>query len=175
MSEIYKTFPIATALPSAGSISGFADYNNTLPAIDLVSDVWTAITNNGLGAFTNKASLPSGVTELINTATGEFDVSELGIGDSVFIRNDFTVTPNTNNSLLSLRYKLGNGTGEYFLETIIGRLDSGSGQPYRFSLRTDFIYMGDDNTRLNPIQMQLKLSSNGSVSNAGSVIYVSKY
>ena len=175
MSNIYKSFPLNTAVPLPGTISGFADYNNTLPAISLTADTWTPVTNNGLGAFTNKASLPQGITELMDTTNGAIDTTQLNIGDSIFIRNDVTITPNTNNSLLSFRYKLGSGVNQYFLETIIGRLDSGSGQPYRFSLRTDFIYMGDDNTRLNPIELQVKLSTNGSLLNAGSVIYVSKY
>ena len=97
-----------------------------------------------------------------------FDFSDMELGTSVLIRNDFSVTPDTNNALLELRYQLGLGGSAYTLETIIGRLDSGSGIPYRFSLRPDFIYMGDTNTKDNPGYLQIRLSSNGSVVNAGS-------
>ena len=69
-----------------------------------------------------------------------------------------------------MRYQLGDGAGAYTLETVIGRLDDGSGKDYRFALKPDLIYMGDANTRDNPVTLQVKLSTSGSVSNAGSVI-----
>ena len=161
----------------SSSRSGIADYNDTSTSttpLSLVAGTWTTIPNDGAGAFTNLSYLPSGVTSLMDTSTGAFDFSELVLGDNCFIRNDFTVTPNTNNALLELRYQLGSGANIYTLETIIGRLDSGSGQPYRFSLSPDMIYMGDLNTKDNPIILQLKLSTNGSAVNAGSSIGVVK-
>ena len=169
---------ITCGIVSGGSFgSGIADYNDTSTAstpVTLVQDVWTTIPNNGQGAFTNTSYLPKGVTALMDTSTGAFDFSELNLGDNCFIRNDFTVNPNTNNALLQLRYKLGAGAGEYTLETIIGRLDSGSGSDYRFSLVPDMIYMGDTNTKDNPIVLQIKLSTNGHFTNAGSAIGVVK-
>jgi hypothetical protein len=156
---------------------GIADYNDTTTAVTpivLISNVWTTITNDGAGPFTNLAYLPSGVTKLMDTSTGAFDFSELELGDNCIVRNDFAVTPNTNNALLELRYQLGTGGGAYTQETIMGRLDSGSGQPYRFSLTPQMIYMGDLNTRDNPIILQLRLSAGGTVVNAGSAIGVTK-
>ena len=108
----------------------------------------------------------------MNVANGAIDPTELTLGDTLLIRNDFVVTPGTNNTLLEFRYTLGTGGGSYTLEKIIGRLDSGSGQPYRFSLATDLIYLGDLNTRDNPIVLQAKLSANGTLINAGSAIQV---
>lgn len=157
--------------------NGIADYNDTSTAstpLTLLSNTWTTIPNDGQGAFTNLSYLPDGVTKLMDTTTGEFDFSELTLGDNCFIRNDFSVTPNTNNSLLELRYQLGAVGSEYTLETIIGRLDSGSGQPYRFSLVPQMIYMGDNNTKDNPIRLQVRLSTNGTLVNAGSAIGVTK-
>ena len=156
---------------------GFADYNDAATSttpITLTSDTWTTVTNDGLGANTNLNYLPIGVTQLMNTSTGAFDFSQLSLGDNCFIRNDITVTPSTNNSLLEIRYLLGSGSGSYSLQTIIGRLDSGSGQGYRFSLTPQMIYMGDSNTKDNPIVMQVKLSTNGTLVNSGSVIGVVK-
>ena len=153
---------------------GFIDYNNTLPAINLVADTWTIIPNNGAGAFTNKTYAPLGITELMNVVTGAIDPTKLVKGDALFIRNDYTINPNTNNALLEFRYGLGGGGNEYTLRTTKGRLDNGSGIDYRYSLTTDYIYMGDDNTKDNPITLQVKLSTNGTLSNAGSVIQVVK-
>lgn len=161
----------------SGAYDGIADYNDSATSttpITITSDTWTTITNDGQGGFTNLNYLPSGVTKLMDTSTGQFDFSELSLGDNCFIRNDFSITPNTNNALLELRYQLGVGGSSYTLETIIGRLDSGSGIPYRFSLTPQMIYMGDSNTKDSPITLQVKLSTNGSLVNAGSAIGVTK-
>lgn len=161
----------------SGRTDGIADYNDTATAstpITLVANTWTTLTNNGAGAFTNTSYLPEGVTNLMDTSTGQFDFSELALGDYVIIRNDYTVTPSTNNSLLELRYQLGTGGGAYTLQKTVGRLDSGSGIGYRFALTPDFIYMGDANTRDNPATLQIRLSTSGTVVNAGSAIGVNK-
>ncbi len=156
---------------------GFIDYNDTsttTSSLALVADTWTTIPNDGLGSFTNKTYAPDGVTELMDTNTGAIDPTDLPLGSSILIRNDFSVTPSTNNSLLEFRYTLGSGDGVYTLEKLIGRLDSGSGKPYRQSLVPDLIYMGDTNTRDNPIGLQVRLSTAGTLVNAGSVIQVAK-
>lgn len=150
--------------------NGFADYNNTDNPTSITEDTWTTIPNDGLGAFSNSTYIPAGVTRFIDTSTGQFDFSDLSLGDSVLIRNDFSINPDTNNALLEMRYQLGDGAGAYTLETVIGRLDDGSGKDYRFALKPDLIYMGDANTRDNPVTLQIKLSASGTVSNAGSVI-----
>lgn len=160
-----------------GTRNGFIDYNDASTSstpIALLADTWTTLTNDGAGAFTNKSYPPTGVTELMDVSTGALDPTQLDFGDTMLIRNDFSVTPNTNNSLLELRYQLGSGAGAYTLQKIVGRLDSGSGIAYRFSLEPDQIYMGDANTRDNPITLQLRLSGNGTVVNAGSAITVVK-
>ena len=165
----------STATSSTGQ--GFIDYNDTSTTttpLVLTGGLWTAVPNDGLGVASNDLYKPTGVTELMNVANGAIDTSELSLGDSVIIRNDYVVTPGTNNTLLEFRYSLGTGGGVYTLEKIIGRLDSGSGQPYRFSLSTDLIYMGDLNTKDNPIILQAKLSANGTLINAGSAIQVIK-
>lgn len=153
---------------------GFIDYNDTTGTISLTANTWTDIPNNGLGAFTNKTYAPFGVTELMDVATGYIDTTELDLGNTILIRNDYTIVPNTNNALLEFRYSLGAGLGVYTLEKIKGRLDSGSGKNYRFSLEPDLIYMGDTNTRDNPIKLQVRLSANGTLTNAGSVIQLIK-
>ncbi len=154
--------------------NGFIDYNDTTGTINLVSDTWTTIPNNGQGAFSNDTYKPNSVTELLDVLTGEIDPTELVLGDSILVRNDYKINPNTNNALLEFRYQLGGGGNVYTLETTVGRLDDGSGKDYRFSLKPDLIYMGDLNTRDNPIKIQVKLSTNGTLTNAGSVIQLIK-
>tara|TARA_R100000655_G_scaffold61890_1_gene100289 strand:- start:1846 stop:2433 length:588 start_codon:yes stop_codon:yes gene_type:complete len=152
---------------------GFIDYNDTSTSaspILLVADEWTDIPNDGLGAFTNKLYTPEGVSELLDTSTGYLDFSDIALGSEIIVRNDFTVTPGTNNALLEARYLLGVGAGEYALQFWSERLDNGSGIGYQRV--TSFpIYMGDTNTQSNPAKLQIKLSTTGSVVNAG--VYIS--
>lgn len=156
--------------------NGFIDYNDTATTstpIILPIDTWTTMTNDGLGAFSNDNYAPNGVTELLNVSTGAIDIAELPLGSAILIRNDYTVTPSANNALLMFRYSLG-GPFPYTLEKTVGRLDAGSGIPYRFSLNSDYIYAGDENTRNSPIVLQIKLSAAGTVVNTGTVIQVLK-
>lgn len=154
--------------------NGFIDYNDTTGSVALTADTWTTIPNNGQGAFSNDTYKPEGVTDLMDVSDGSIDPTDLTLGDTILIRNDFKINPNTNNALLEFRYQLGNGGGLYTLETTLGRLDDGSGKDYRFSLKPDLIYMGDTNTISNPIRLQVKLSTNGTLLNAGSVIQLIK-
>jgi hypothetical protein len=165
-----KTFFFKTIGTNTMDGIGFIDYNDASGSFTISANTWTDLPNDGAGAYTNKTYAPDGVTELMDSSTGYIDPTQTTLGDVLLVRNDFTVNPNTNNALLEFRYSLGGGAGAYTLPTIIGRLDSGSGTDYRFTLRADKIYMGDDNTRLNPIKLQVRLSANATVTNAGTVI-----
>lgn len=155
---------------NTGTGSGFIDYNDATGSVALIADTWTDIPNNGLGVYSNSDFSPEGVAELMDTSTGYINVTFLELGDSILVRNDFQVNPSANNALLQFRYVLGDGAGSYSLEKTIGRLDSGSGKDYRYALDPDLIYMGDSNTRDNPIKIQIKLSSDGILTNAGTAI-----
>ena len=175
--QTLRSFLVAnTGFSKAGDSSaitttyfGFMDYNHNGSTLSLTADTWTDVPNNGLGAFTNKTYKPSLVSEVLDVSTGYLDFSELSLGSQIMVRNDFTVTPNTNNALLEARYLLGNGAGQYGLQFLSERLDSGSGIPYQRV--TSFpIYMGDLNTQGNAGILQIKLSTAGTFSNAGSYI-----
>jgi hypothetical protein len=153
--------------------NGFADYNDTSTAstpVTLVENVWTTLPNDGLGSFTQE-QLPQGLSTLLGSG-GSLDLTGLQVGSDLLIRPDFTVTPSANNSALSFRFSLGNGDDAYTLEQQLGRLDLGAGVPYRFSLQALYVYVGDSNTRDNPVNLQVKLSGAGTVVNAGMAIKV---
>ena len=153
-----------------GDVFGFFDYNDSSGTTSLVANTWTDLPNNGLGGFTNKTFRPKNVNDVLDTSTGYLNFTELPLGSEIVLRNDFTVTPHTNNCLLEARYLLGTGAGQYPLQFWSERLDSGSGIPYQRV--TSFpIYMGDSNTQQNPGKLQVKLSAPGTIVNAG--IYVS--
>ena len=152
---------------------GFIDYNDTSTQsspLSLPSNVWVDVPNDGLGPFTNRSYSPAGVVDVLDVTTGYLDFTYLNLGSEIQVRNDFTVTPQTNNCLLEARYLLGGGAGQYPLQFWSERLDNGSGISYQRV--TSFpIYIGDTNTKNNPGKMQVRLSTNGTMRNAG--VYVS--
>ena len=150
---------------------GFIDYNDTTGNVSITANVWTDVPNNGAGAFTNKAYKPEGVDEVIDVSTGYLDFSDLTLGSELLIRNDFSINPQTNNSLLEVRYLLGQGAGEYPLQFLSQRLDNGSGILYP-KAPIFAIYMGDENTRGGVGKLQVKLSSDGILNNAGSYVSI---
>ena len=151
--------------------AGFIDYNDTTGEINLLADTWTDVPNNGAGPFSNSLFPPPGVTQLIDTNTGYLDFSQLALGAQLLIRTEFKVIPDTNNSLVEVRYLLGQGAGEYPLQFLSQRLDSGSGKPYPFTPSFP-IYMGDLNTQGGVGKLQIKLSTTGKFINSGSYIKV---
>ena len=165
------------ALGNMGA-GGFIDYNDTATSttpITLPDGVWVQLTNDGLGAFSNSTYRPYGVCELMSTPGGEVDLRELSLGDAVWIRHDYEVVPTVDNATLQLRYLLGTGAGAYTLEKSVATLSRGAGISYRQTAETDFIYLGDDNTRQNLIAVQVKLTGAvGTCLNYGSVIQVIK-
>ena len=160
--------PQSAGLP--GAVVGWIDYNNTSGSFAVSADTWTDLPNNGLGSFSNSSYPPQGVNELIDTATGYIDPTELNLGDVLLIRNDYQVTPQTNNTAIRFRYSLGTGGGEYQLTKREPRMDEGSGVAYPHTLDASLIYMGDTNTRDNPIKLQVWVSSQCDVINNGSVV-----
>lgn len=157
-------------LVTPGSVVGWQDYNDTTGSFTVPANTWTDLPNNGLGSFTNDSYPPQGVSELLDVATGYIDPTELALGDVLVIRNDYQVTPQTNNTAIRFRYSLGNGGGEYQLTKREPRMDEGSGIAYPHTLDASLIYMGDTNTRDNPIKLQVWVSSQCTVVNNGSVI-----
>lgn len=155
-------------------VNGFVDYNNASATVALTPDVWVQLPNDTVGAFTNENYPPIGFVSLMDPATGKIDPTDLDLGDFLVIRNDFEITPSSNNAAVEFQYTLGSGAGSYTLTQQLGRLDRGSGIPYRFSLRTDMIYMGDTNTRDNPIGLEVRCTAAATVSNAGIAIGVVK-
>lgn len=148
------------------SKTGWMDYNDATGSFSISADTWTDVPNDGAGSFTNKAYKPAAVTDVLDESTGYLDFSDLPLGSEISLRNDITVTPNTNNALFELRYVLGTGAGEYSLNFLSDRLDSGSGVAYQ-KVTTFPIYMGDTNTKNNAGKLQARLSTPGTIQNAG--------
>ena len=157
--------------------NGFIDYNDTQTAstnINIPANEWGDIPNDGLGSFSNNLFPPQGVSSLLDTPQGDFNFSELNLGDIVLIRNDFSVIPSVNFTLLEVRYELGVGNAPYTLSSSTRRLDIGSGVPYKNDKAPFLIYMGDTNTKDFPCKLQVRLSNEGTLVNSGTVVWVNR-
>ena len=157
---------VNSGISTPSSKTGWMDYNDSTGSFSISADTWTDVPNDGAGSFTNKAYKPAAVTDVLDDSTGYLDFSDLPLGSEISLRNDITVTPNTNNALFELRYVLGTGAGEYALNFLSERLDSGSGVAYQ-RVTTFPIYMGDTNTKNNAGKLQARLSTPGTIQNAG--------
>ena len=92
---------------------GWADYNDTLTAVTPISptiNVFTKITNNGLGPYTNTSQLPTGVTSLWNPVTNQIDLSQMAIYSMVNARYDLQVTTTAANQEVFLSVFLAIGS-----------------------------------------------------------------
>ncbi len=75
---------------------GWVDYNDAAtagsPIALTLADTFYPLTNDGLGAFTNKDHKIAAHGEIWDAGAGEFDFSSLKVGDTVEVRADISVT-----------------------------------------------------------------------------------
>ena len=154
-------------------IDGWADYNHSGGAVALTPNTWTTIANDGAGAYTNTSYLPPGVSQLMDTSTGEVDFSELSLGDEVTIRQDIAITPTVNGGEVIIRIQLGTGAGTYYLPIASKTLNQGAGVQDDL-VRLALVYMGDTNTLGGSGVLQVKSSISASLLNRGSVILINR-
>ena len=143
---------------------GFFDYadlaTQTTP-ISFVTGVDKKLTNDGLGATTNKNYPPYGITDVWNTVTNSCDFSQLSLGDAVGIRFDVTATTTSANQVISGYIKLGIGTPSEYILNIFGQQIK-TAQANQFSLFTK-LYIGNEDIRTAPAEFYILSDNNGTV------------
>lgn len=168
--SIPKTPPGA----GGGGYAGFQDYNDTSTVaspLSLVPGVWTSVPNNGAGEFTN-TGFYNGGEGLVDTSTGALDLSRLRLGDAVIIRNDVRIVTSVNGAYIEFRYQLGAGDGVYTLTNLSQSLSDGARE---YALLWDsVVYVGDTNSRDNPVRLQVRCSTEASLRNLGCAILAFK-
>jgi hypothetical protein len=157
-------------------VSGFIDYNDVTTASTPVSipatNTFTKLTNDGAGGSTNKLFPPTGVTELWNVATNQFDFTQLELGDQVDIRFDVEVTTTVANQGFEIQLTLGIGGSPYTKTMFQGVRVTPGAKP---TVPYFGIYMGDTDTLNNPCEVGVKSASACSVKVIGWYIRVIKY
>lgn len=135
-------------VPTDNFAGGLFDYNDLGTTSSPISVTGGAgfidLTNDELGAFTNKAFPPAGVTDVWNASTGTFDFTELGMGDMIDIRLDVDVITTSTNTEVLMALNLGIGGFPYFVNwfNATNFKSSATNKVVTFN----GIYMGDSNT-----------------------------
>lgn len=143
---------------------GFFDYadlaTQTTP-ISFVTNEAKKLTNDGLGATTNKNYPPYGITDVWSSSTNACDFSQLSLGDAVGVRFDVTVTTTSANQVVRAYIKLGIGTAsEYILNVFAQQIKTA--QENQFTLFTKLPIKNED-IRTAPAEFYILSDNNGTV------------
>lgn len=137
---------------------GWFDYNDSATATTPIAvpgtSTYVYLTNNGLGAFTNKSYKPDGIEDIFNTSTNSFDFSSLSLGDTVDIRLDISVTTSTANQTVDVDLEMASGSGaNYDILFAKTQFKTAGEQPIN---RFNGVYMGDSNTKDFPARFKIR-------------------
>lgn len=158
MSEI-PTIP-APYLASIGFFD-YADLATQTTPISFVTGVDKKLTNDGLGATTNKNYPPYGITDVWSTSTNACNFSQLSLGDAVGVRFDVTATTTASNQEVRAYIKLAIGTpSEYILNVFAQQIKTA--QENQFTLFTK-LYIGNEDIRTAPAEFYILSDNNGTV------------
>ena len=143
---------------------GFFDYadlaTQTTP-LSFVTGVDKKLTNDGLGATTNKNYPPYGITDVWSTSTNACNFSQLSLGDAVGIRFDVTATTTATNQVVRAYIKLGIGTPSEYILNVFGQQIK-TAQENQFTLFTKLPIKNED-IRTAPAEFYILSDNNGSV------------
>lgn len=151
-------------------VDGFYDYNHSSAVGQLLSPALTFVplVNDGAGANTNLTYAVPGVAHVWNTVTNQMDFTLLENGDTIDLRVDVEVTTTGANHEVVLAWELGIGGFNYTLQIL--RQNFKVAGTYIMTVLHS-AYIGDDNTRLNPAEIQM-LSDDASDSVAVNGFYI---
>lgn len=155
---------------------GVADYNDSATSVTPISIIGdntsVYLTNDALGAFTNEAYLPQGITSLYDSSTNSLDFSELPLGSKVDYRLDIDVTTTGSNQEVVIEIDLGINQSPYTLQSA-SRVFKAAGT-YKINV-SNFIYIGDINTKDNPAKFKIRSDGNATIVNNGIALGIYKY
>ncbi len=155
---------------------GFFDYNDTgtsVTPIQFSGTGFSYLTNDEAGSFTNNSYPPTNVTDVWDSSTNQFDFSELELGSNVQYRIDLSITTTTPNQVVEIILELGIG-GTLTYELSVHREQFKLAGTFNV-VKSNFIYMGDTNTRDNPAKFKIKSDASGSVEVNGWVCTIILY
>lgn len=161
---------------SAVKKTGFIDYNDTATTATPISVTGGGgaeyLTNDGLGAFTNKLYPPTGITDVYDTTADQFDFSELTLGSKLHYRVDVDLTISGSNASVELQVELAIGGSAYTLD--VGRQFFKTSGTYNMTMSSWF-YMGDSNTIDNGAKFKINSTNDLDIKVNGWACHISIY
>ena len=136
------------------------DHSATTPTA-LTSGVKTDLVNDASGVAYLDFQVPSGVSDIWDTTSNEFDwtAGGLSLGDEVFLRIDFEFTASTNNDGFLLEIDLAHGTGgEINLPILETNIDTAGTHQIVAVFR---VFMGNTDVLNNPAKLSITADSAG--------------
>ena len=98
---------------------GWANYSDVTTATTPISvtggSTWYKITNDAAGAFTTEDYLPEGVTSLWDEVNGQFDFTELSLGDMINLNMLAEITTSSVDQEVFYRFSTGIGSSTPFI------------------------------------------------------------
>jgi len=169
MSDI-PTFP-EPLLTSVGFFD-YADLATQTTPLSFVTNVPKKLTNDGLGATTNKNFPPYGVTSVWNTVDNSCNFSQLSNGDWVIIRFDVEITTTSSNQEVKSFVKLGVGTSKQYDLQVYSEVIKTSGAHKKvFEIPT---YIGYDEIRTSPTDIYILSDGNGTIKVNGWAFFITR-
>ena len=154
--------------------NGHYDYNHGGSSQSLTSGGWVQLLNDGTGIYTDETQKPTGDGIRYNVSTGQFDFSELKIGDVVELRFDVTYTTTVANTEIDARMNMAIGHANNYQIPIRATLNYktlGVQAPLKSSIK---ISMDNQFTIDYPAQVEVFCENNMSVVVTGWKVFVNK-
>lgn len=140
---------------------GWEDYNDSGSTQNLTNGVWSDITNDGAGAYTNTAYKLPGYANIWDTVNNQFDWATAGlkIGDVVGIRFDIEVNVNSANDNVALALDMAHGHASEF-KLWLDNSNYDVAGTHRL-LRYTELYIGSNEILNNPAKVTMTADSAG--------------
>lgn len=148
-------------VPQAGVGSqGWWDYNHGGSATVLtLADTFYTLDNDALGPQTNRVFAPAHVADVYDGVTGEFDFSDLTVGDELTFRISSSLITSSPNREFKIRMRFAIGSASEFPLTIEDQvLKTADTHP---DMRTFKFYIGSADVRDYPAMVEASSDGTG--------------
>ncbi len=155
----------------AWAIVGYADFSNAGADQTLLPNTYVDLLNDKLGPTTVNNQMPSGIA-LDVAADGRIKLTGMSVGDQIFVRHEFKVTPQTNNQTITFKNDV--GTTVYPLGTHTHKMEQGGGVTTDAINPLTWVYIGNANTLGGGIMPRIKSTGPATVKYSGCAISILK-
>ncbi len=122
---------------------GLYYYENSVTQQIIPANTWTTIDLDGLGPNTSLLYAPEGVGDILIPGQGGFDLSNLSLGDEIYIRHVINVTPSLSGTDYMFSHLIGSEPQGFRLPTLSESLGGAGRSTGWFVIDTHFFLQTD--------------------------------